>query len=439
MTSTTRIGGQALPTSQTVTVTTDRQTLPTSPTVELTTQALVVQSIDDILKALQNVNMCSIEIEQATEYLLQLVQKSERTYTLTPKTKSRVNEQETHQVLRQSEESLERLYSTPEFTIDFTTAVIEARSILHPEQVINTCHGKFIAIPSEKKKWLKDCEVEAIILYSFEYNHPEEKKYSPYKLLNQALMSNSTEELKSLKGIIWLLFSGLRKLPKVYSEQFLPSKRFYRGITVPIDYSAYSPGETVLFHGFTSTTTEVNVTLSFMKNQQSENLTGTLFHFCDAWGYILQDFSLFKQEFEVVLEPGSSFQVISLIKKASPVIVELCMKQNVPLLLSSILDCWSNVDNWECTLSEMNAVVGRIGSLKPIYQEKLFLSLVTDEKLMSDLERLQVDSLEKLLSFFKEQCIMKQCIFDFFFFFKTNKNKCLFVGDQLKQVVTSST
>eukprot|EP01106_Pelomyxa_sp_JSP_P006330 TRINITY_DN2019_c0_g2_i1.p1 TRINITY_DN2019_c0_g2~~TRINITY_DN2019_c0_g2_i1.p1 ORF type:complete len:490 (+),score=102.11 TRINITY_DN2019_c0_g2_i1:116-1585(+) len=353
--------------------------------------------------------MCTIQIEEAVEYFLQLVQHSEKTYTLTPKVKSRVvgNEREmtTQAPIRESDEPLERLY-TSKYTVDFTTAVITS-NIPHHDTIIEQCHAKSSEIPSSKRKWLNCDEIDSIILYTFEYSKQEEKKYSPYKILNQALMVNSIEKLEPLKGFMWLLFSGLHKLPRVFSEQ-LPSKRFYRGITIPVDYSAFKSEKDITFYGFTSTSTEVDVTLHFMKEQQSGFFGGTLFHICDAWGYNLQDFSLFNKELEVLLEPGSSFKVLSLMTKASPVIVELSMKPNIPLALSSILDCWSNVDNWECTLSEMNAVVGRIGSLKPIYQEKLFLSLVTDEKLMSDLERLQVDSLEKLLSFFKEQCIMKQ-------------------------------
>ena len=166
---------------------------------------------------------------------------------------------------------------------------------------------------------LSDDEAGAISCYTLQ---SAEGVKSPYDIINNGLAgSRNRTGLYSTKRLIFLLLSGLRKLPRTS-----PSKGqiFYRGIRRKIpttkeeatkvnkegkveEHQYYSKGRTVTWWAFTSTTTDIEATQNFIKGAAEStmfNIGGE-----DLWGYKIKAFSPFANEEEVLLEPEAKIMV----------------------------------------------------------------------------------------------------------------------------------
>ena len=151
---------------------------------------------------------------------------------------------------------------------------------------------------------LTDDEAGAISCYTLQ---SAKGVKSPYDIINYGLAgSRDRTGLFSTRKLIYLLLSGLRKLPRTRPSR---GQMFYRGIRLRVPrtkeeangHQYYGDGRTVTWWGFTSTTTSLKATQNFIKGAQAS----TLFNIGgeDLWGYDIKAFSPFKKEEEVLLEP----------------------------------------------------------------------------------------------------------------------------------------
>ena len=185
---------------------------------------------------------------------------------------------------------------------------------------------------------LTDDEIGAIICYTLE------RTESVYTLINtSASTGRSKKGLELSRKLIFLLLSGLRKLPR-----FKPSvgKMFYRGLKVKVPTieeeakaigwnQHYTNGQTVTWWGFTSTATNMEVTKNFI----SKAAQSTLFIIggADLWGYDIKAFSRYPEETEVLLEPEAKVKVISSLEDTNPLIVNVELQPFTHPVLEDII------------------------------------------------------------------------------------------------------
>ena len=190
-------------------------------------------------------------------------------------------------------------------------------------------------------------EAGAISCYTLEVNGGK----SPYSIINEGLAgSRNRAGLSSTRRLVYLLLSGLRKLPR-----FRPSsepKMLYRGIRrkVPttregamatnergeiLTHQYYAEGRTVTWWGFTSTTTNLSATQSFIDGAKES----TLFNIGgdDLWGYKIKAFSPFSDEEEVLLEPESKVFVNGKVVLGNSLLVNVTLRKAERLVLEDII------------------------------------------------------------------------------------------------------
>ena len=182
---------------------------------------------------------------------------------------------------------------------------------------------------------------------------------SPYEVINEGLAgSRNRAGLFSTRKLIYLLLSGLRKLPR-----FKPStepKMLYRGIRrkVPttkegatitneggevITHQYYVDGGTVTWWGFTSTTTSLSATQNFINGVKES----TLFNIGgeDLWGYKIKAFSPFSDEEEVLLEPEAKILVNGRVELGNFLLINVSLQKVDHLVLEDIIPVGNVVGN----------------------------------------------------------------------------------------------
>lgn len=165
----------------------------------------------------------------------------------------------------------------------------------------------------------------AVALYTFDFG-PGMFESNPYRIVNRALMNGGREELLNARGLLYVIMSAVRKLPR--SE----GRTLYRGMRDAIEIDKYTEGEVVTWPGFSSTSPDMKATKAFLS--EAEVVTGTLFVIEDGWGYNIQPYSMFPEEEEILLEPGRRFRVQGIIE--SDVTVIKLQMLDTPLLLPEL-------------------------------------------------------------------------------------------------------
>ena len=165
-----------------------------------------------------------------------------------------------------------------------------------------------------------------------------DRDYSPYRILNQNLVSNNRQNgVNNVSKYLYIFLKSLRKLPRYYPE----NKILYRCLTCHVDLSdtndknkiAYKVGNKKTFWGFTSTSTDANTTYNFLKTKE-EMKTGTIFSLTgDVWGYNIQMFN-FYHENEILLEPERKFKIINVMPPINQIINITCEILQTNLILS---------------------------------------------------------------------------------------------------------
>ena len=211
-----------------------------------------------------------------------------------------------------SEASMKQFRGLPKFKPTLEDALREAGVPNHDIVLKNAMEFSSLARedPEIASLDLTDDEAGAISCYTLE---SAEDIKSPYEVINQGLAgSRNRTTLFSTRKLIFLLLSGLRKLPRTS-----PSKGqiFYRGIKKKVPttqeeangHQFYAKGRTVTWWGFTSTTTDLEATQKFINGIPAS----TLFNIGgeDLWGYNIKAFSPFLSEEEILLEPEAKIIV----------------------------------------------------------------------------------------------------------------------------------
>lgn len=131
-------------------------------------------------------------------------------------------------------------------------------------------------------------EEEAVLIATYTYEEEEEEntENSPYKILNKKLRNDNYEDqISSKKSYTRLLLQALRKFPRTTSQTL------YRG--VKDDDNQYSVGMELIWKGFSSTSTSLRTTQTFLAKEKTSS---TLFEIRGMWGYNISDFSNYPKE-----------------------------------------------------------------------------------------------------------------------------------------------
>ena len=132
-----------------------------------------------------------------------------------------------------------------------------------------------------KNKYNNITKEDAYIICSYTCES-KERKYSPYRILNQNLVSDDRKNgVRNISKYLYIFIKSLRKLPRYYPK----NKYLYRCLTIKVNISKdsnnekiipYIIGNTKTFWGFTSTSTDPKTAYSFLKKEEKIK-TGTIF------------------------------------------------------------------------------------------------------------------------------------------------------------------
>ena len=198
-----------------------------------------------------------------------------------------------------------------------------------------------------KKKYENITKEDAYIICSYTCES-KERKYSPYRLLNQNLVSDDRKNgVINISKYLYIFLKTLRKLPRYYPK----TKYLYRCLTIKVNTSKDPNNEKIIpyitgikktFWGFTSTSPDAKLTYSFLKKEEKLK-TGTIFRLGgDIWGYDIELFNFYKEK-EILLEPERKFIVDDVLPPLNDVINITCTILKTKLILNN--DKEYNIDN----------------------------------------------------------------------------------------------
>eukprot|EP00727_Mastigamoeba_balamuthi_P004135 m51a1_g13719 hypothetical protein (677) ;mRNA; r:103149-105416 len=176
-----------------------------------------------------------------------------------------------------------------------------------------------------------DRDVAVIALMTVDLG-PDLRESTPYRIVNRALVERSQTGLHRARGLLHMLLSALRKIPRRESPCLL-----YKGTTeiVSTDSVHYKKGNRVTWHTLTSTTSS-HETARWFLTDDSGTCRGTVFHIRNAKGYSIRNFSLTQTFDEVLLEPESEFVVLNTLPAGPMMIVELDMQPSTDAIYADL-------------------------------------------------------------------------------------------------------
>ena len=200
-----------------------------------------------------------------------------------------------------------------------------------------------------KNKYSNITKEDAFIICSYTCES-KEGKYSPYRILNQNLVSDDRKNgVTKVSKYLYIFLKSLRKLPRYYPEK----KYLYRCLTIKVNISQdpnnenmvpYIAGNIKTFWGFTSTSPDPKTTYSFLKKEE-KNKTGTIFILGgDIWGYDIELFNYFNEK-EILLEPERKFKIDNVLPPLNDVININCTILKSNLILSNDKEYNNIIDN----------------------------------------------------------------------------------------------
>lgn len=181
-------------------------------------------------------------------------------------------------------------------------------------------------------------DAAALAMYTYELGK-QNYESNPYRIINKSLaeISRDTAGIQKARGLLYLVMTALRKLPRV------TGKDLHRGLKgeVNIDKNHYFEGNIITWSALTSTSPDMKVTRSFLaKESVSGNAMGTLFIIKNGWGYDIQPYSAFPGETEILIEPERQFEITDVIK-SDLIIIKLTML-DTPLAVPEIFGGGNN-------------------------------------------------------------------------------------------------
>jgi len=195
-----------------------------------------------------------------------------------------------------------------------------------------------------KKKYDKILKDDAYIICAYTCES-KERKYSPYRILNQNLVSDNRKNgINNISKYLYIFLKSLRKLPRYYPTK--ANKYFYRSITSKVSLSKdpfneklvpYITGNQKTFWGFTSTSPNPKMCYNFLGNKETIK-EGTLFTLGgDVWGYDIELFNFFGER-EILLEPERKFIVDNALPPLNEIINITCTILKSPLVLNNEIE-----------------------------------------------------------------------------------------------------
>ena len=202
------------------------------------------------------------------------------------------------------------------------------------EDIINKCKATIdFNYDMIKIKYENITKEDAYIICSYTCES-EDREYSPYRILNQNLVSNNRHKgVNNISKYLYIFLKSLRKLPRYYPEK----KALYRCLNCQVNLATYNIGNKKTFWGFTSTSPDPNATYSFLKDtiKDKEALkTGTVFTLSgDIWGYNIELFNCYQEE-EILLEPERKFKITDVLPPLNGITSIRCKILKTDLILS---------------------------------------------------------------------------------------------------------
>lgn len=177
------------------------------------------------------------------------------------------------------------------------------------DDICNACSNKAQELSEDGKlseEFTAD-DAAAIAMYTFDFG-TEDFEINPSSVINKAFREKRTEDLEKAGGLIYLLMTALRKLPRI------SGMCLHRCVDSEIDIDKYRDGETITWPALSSASPDIHAVRKFLGKTSDEKPLGTMFTINYAWGYDIHSYSLYPDNYEVILEPGMSFKVSSVIK-----------------------------------------------------------------------------------------------------------------------------
>ena len=199
--------------------------------------------------------------------------------------------------------------------------------------VVEACNNAAEFVKADEKLFEGFTEEDAatIAMYTYDFG-PGEFECNPYRIINTSLVGRNFNSLQRASGILYLVMTALRKLPRV------TGMTLYRGVRseVKMDEDHYHEGNTITWPVLSSTSPDMKAIKAFLaKGSKKGKATKTLFIIKDGWGYDIQPYSLFPEEAEILLEPERQFKVKSIIETDGMTIINLKML-DTPLALPQV-------------------------------------------------------------------------------------------------------
>jgi len=217
------------------------------------------------------------------------------------------------------------------------------------DDIISKCKSKideiFDKIIIEKYPNITKDDAYIICSYTCESketeNGEEYSRYSPYRLLNQNMISNDRKKgINNISKYLYILLNSLRKL-EIYQPY---NNTLYRCITNQVKllpdpnndkYVPYIIGNQKTFWGFTSTSPNPTMTYGFLKEDIKDQKikTGTIFVLNRyIWGYDITLFNAYNEN-EILIEPERKFKIISVLPPINGIITIHCNILKTPLII----------------------------------------------------------------------------------------------------------
>ena len=215
-----------------------------------------------------------------------------------------------------------------------------------------------------KNKYTNITKEDAYIICSYTCES-KERKYSPYRILNQNLVSDDRKNgVTQISKYLYIFLKSLRKLPRYYPEK----KYLFRCLTIKVNISndpnnekiiPYIAGNIKTFWGFTSTSPDPKATYSFLKKEEKIK-TGTIFILGgDIWGYDIELFNYYHEK-EILLEPERKIKIDNVLPPLNGIININCTIQASNLILNNDKEYNNNIIDFNINNNEINKYITKI-------------------------------------------------------------------------------
>jgi len=218
------------------------------------------------------------------------------------------------------------LLSSTDKPLDFESALLASYDGLLKQSDIESflSYGEVIYEELQNKGTLTLAECLAVYFYTLEW---PQKSHNTYSLLNKSLVDSNREGATKWRYYLYYLFNALQKIPKWIGQQDL-----YRGVNQDLVKNfpeIYQVGKKLTWYSCTSTTTHLTKIMSFLPSAPR-----TIFTINGAFsGRSIQQFSALQDEAEILLPPGSRFEVIGIIAVDGATMIQI---KQIPSLEKSL-------------------------------------------------------------------------------------------------------